>query len=184
MFSGFQHNALWGQPKLRPPMDSSPSIQKYSSYCGARLRVRYHCQIGPDWRIMYIEVYIAYTKEALSPASPSRALAGCFKSQRGCLKSSGPGVMYSCGFLTTGPHGLCLVKWPLLPVHPLLSLEPQIGCLGVNMIHGSAWEVLSDGPHYPWDGNQIPQALFQQPPPPQETRDSRLLYFYTEFSVN
>lgn len=38
-----------------------------------------------------------------------------------------------------------------------------ICCLGVNMIHGATWQTLSDGPHCPWDGNQILLGLFQLP---------------------
>lgn len=36
-------------------------------------------------------------------------------------------------------------------------------CLGINMIHGTTWQTLSDGPHCPWDGNQILLGLFQLP---------------------
>lgn len=36
-------------------------------------------------------------------------------------------------------------------------------CLGVNIIHGATWQMLSDEPHCLRDRNQILLGLFQQP---------------------
>lgn len=96
----------------------------------------------------------SYIPKALTPARPFGA-GGCHKSPSGCLGSGDGWPLAWCmaaAFLPAGLRGPCLVKWP-----PLLALVPgaPICCLGVNMIHGAARQLLSDGSHCGEDGNQI-----------------------------
>lgn len=101
-----------------------------------------------------------YILEALTPPRPFRA-GGCHKSQSGCFGSSDgwpPVWCIAAAFLPTGLNGPCLVKWPPLPA---LVPGAPICCLGVNMIHGTAQQIMSDGSHCRKDGNQIVLGLFQ-----------------------
>jgi len=97
------------------------------------------------------------------------------------------GMMYSHCFLLTGLYGLCLVKWPPLPV-PVPGAP--ICCLGVNMIHCATQLILSDGPHCPKDGNQIVLCLLQQSLYSSEEMGFTLIAFvdwmieFTHFSLH